>query len=149
MGMLDRRQAGTIGDPPHGMTAVGVFLCFGATMASFAAITLLWPGTFLDRAWVLNRHAREQLAPYRQIMGPVFLLLGIALLLAARGWWKRRVWGWRLTVIIIATQLVGDVVNLVRGDLLRGGFGVVVAGALLLYLLHENVRRQFHSAPRG
>jgi hypothetical protein len=32
---------------PRGITAVGVFLFFGATMASLAGTTLTWPGTSL------------------------------------------------------------------------------------------------------
>ena len=44
---------------------------------------------------------------------------------------------------IIATQVLGDIVNLVRGDWLRGGMGVVIAGALLLYLLTSQLRAEF------
>jgi hypothetical protein len=51
--------------------------------------------------------------------------------------------GWRLAVAIIATQVIGDIVNLVRGDWLRGGTGVMIAGALLLYLLTPRVRAAF------
>ena len=46
-----------------------------------------------------------------------------------------RLWGWRLAIAIIATQVLGDVVNCVRGDLLRGGTGVIIAGGLLLFSL--------------
>jgi hypothetical protein len=37
---------------------------------------------------------------------------------AGIGWFRRRLWGWRLVVVIIATQVLGDVVSFVRGDLL-------------------------------
>jgi hypothetical protein len=46
---------------------------------------------------------------------------------------------WRLGVVIIAMQVVGDLVNCVRGDLLRGGTGVIIAGALLLFLLRPKI----------
>ena len=49
-------------------------------------------------------------------------------------------WAFRLTVAVICTQLVGDLVNLVRGDLVRGGIGILVAGALLFYLLRSRIR---------
>jgi hypothetical protein len=32
----------------QGFTAIGIFLFFGALMASLAAVTLLWRGTVLD-----------------------------------------------------------------------------------------------------
>ena len=43
-----------IGPKPRGFTAIGVFLFFGAVMASLAATTLLWRGTVLDRLWTFN-----------------------------------------------------------------------------------------------
>jgi len=126
-----------------GFTAVGIFLFFGAIMASLAATTLLWRGTPLDRLWDLNPMAYKQFAPLGGTVGILFLLLGAALTTAGIGWFRRRRWGWRLAVVIIATQVLGDVVNCVRGDLLRGGTGVIIAGVLLLFLLQPKVRATF------
>jgi sterol desaturase/sphingolipid hydroxylase (fatty acid hydroxylase superfamily) len=128
---------------PTGLLAIGIFLFFGATMASLAATTLLWPGTALDRLWVLNPKAHEQLVPLGSTVGILFLVLGAALTAAGIGWFRRRLWGWRLAAGIIAVQVVGDVVNCVRGDWLRGGTGVIIAGALLLFLLSQKIRAAF------
>jgi hypothetical protein len=128
---------------PSGFAAVGIFLFFGATMASLAAITLLWRGTSLDRIWSLNPTAYRQLAPLGRSVGILFMLLGLALAAAGGGWFRRRLWGWRLAVAIIAIQVVGDVINCIRGDCLRGGIGVVIAGALLLFLLRPTVKNAF------
>src|SRR6266568_7495355 len=125
------------------MTAVGVFLIFGACMASLAGTTLTWPGTPLDKVWALNRPAYIQLAPVGGVVGPLFLVLSSVLLAAAVGWFKRRLWGWRLTIAIIAIQVAGDLVNFARGDFLRGSTGVVIAGALLFYLLRGEVKARF------
>ena len=132
-----------VGVNPPGFTAIGVFLFFGAAMASLAATTLLWRGTALDRAWALNPTAYKQLAPLGAEVGLLFLGLGVALMTAGIGWFRHRLWGWRLAVVIIATQVLGDVVNCVRGDWLRGGTGVVIAGALLLFILRARVRAAF------
>jgi hypothetical protein len=51
-----------------------------------------------------------------------------------------------LTVGVIGTQVIGDIVNLVRGDVLRGGTGVIIAGALLLYLLRPRIKAAFSSS---
>lgn len=126
-----------------GFTAIGIFLFFGAIMASLAATTLLWRGTALDRLWDLNPTAYNQLAPHGGTVGILFLLLGAALTTAGIGWFRHCLWGWRLAVVIIAIQVLGDVVNCVRGDLLRGGTGVVIAGALLVFLLRSRVRAVF------
>jgi hypothetical protein len=127
----------------RGFTAIGIFLFFGAVMAGFAAITLLWPGSPLDRLWVLNPIAYKRLAPLGGKVGILFVLLSAALTAAGIGWFRRRLWGWRLAVAIIAIQVLGDVVNCVRGDLLRGGTGVIIAGALLLFLLQPTIRNTF------
>jgi hypothetical protein len=115
----------------------------GAIMASLAATTLLWRGTALDRIWALNHIAYEQLAPLGGVVGIMFLVLGVALTTAGIGWFRRRLWGWKLAVAIIVTQVLGDVVNCLRGDLLRGGIGVIIAGALLLFLLQPKVKATF------
>jgi hypothetical protein len=132
-----------IGPKPRGFTAIGVFLFFGAVMASLAATTLLWRGTVLDRLWTFNPTAYKQLAPVGRIVGILFLALSAALTTAGIGWFQRRLWGWRLAVVIISTQVLGDVINCVRGDWLRGGTGAIIAGALLLFLLQPRIRAAF------
>jgi hypothetical protein len=126
-----------------GIFVVGLFLFFGAIMASLAGTTLLWRGTALDRLWDLNPRAHRQLAPLGGTVGILFLLLAAALTAAGIGWFLHRLWGWRLAVGIITTQVLADVVNCVRGDLLRGGTGVIIASALLLFLLQPKVRGMF------
>jgi hypothetical protein len=127
------------------MTALGAFLIFGACMSGLAGTTLVWRGTALDRMWALNPTAYRQLLPLAGIFGPMFLLLSVTMAIASVGWFKRRFWGWGLAVIIISTQIAGDSINLVRGDFVRGGTGVAIAGALLLYLLRPKIRSTFHS----
>jgi hypothetical protein len=131
---------------PCGITAVGVFLFFGAIMASLAGTTLTWPGTSLDRMWALNPTAHKQLATFAKPAGIFFLLLAAVLASAGTGWFKQRLWGWRLAVAVIATQVLGDLVNFFRGDYWRGGVGFSIATALLFYLLRPAVRAVFNGA---
>jgi hypothetical protein len=131
---------------PRGITAVGIFLFFGAAMASIAGTTLTWPGTFLDRLWVLNPTAHKQLATFAKPAGILFLLLAAVLAMAGTGWLRHRLWGWRLAVAVIATQVLGDLINFFNGDYLRGGVGFSVATALLFYLLRPVVRAVFNGA---
>src|SRR5229473_5086726 len=128
---------------PLAMTAVGVFLVFGSCMSGLAGTTLVWSGTTLDRIWALNPAAYRKLAPIGETVGPLFLLLSATMVVASLGWFKRRVWGWRLTVGIVSTQVGGDLINFVRGDLLRGGAGLAIASGLLFYLLRSRVRTTF------
>jgi len=118
-------------------------------MSGLAGMTLVWRGTTLDRMWALNPTAYRKLAPLGGTVGPLFLLLSATMAIASVGWFKRRFWGWGLAVGIISTQVAGDSINLVRGDFVRGGTGLAIAGALLLYLLRPKVRTTFHSHSVG
>jgi uncharacterized membrane protein YccC len=128
---------------------MAVFLVFGATMATIAGITLLFPGSFLDPIWRLNPEAGEQLHQLGRGIGIAFLGLGAAMVAAAIGWVKRRFWGWALAVIIIASQVLGDLVNALRGEFLKGAVGVVIAAALLAYLIRPVTRGAFEKNSSG
>lgn len=112
-------------------------------MASLAATTLTWPGTPLDTAWKLNPPAQVRLRPLGTTAGILFVTLAFALALAAIGWFRRRRWGWMLATIVIATQVLGDIVNAASGNLLQGLVGATIASALLFYLLRPAVRSAF------
>ena len=114
--VLDPPQFAVRSKPP-GFIAMGIFLLLGAIMASLAAATLLRRGTILDRIWDLNPVAYMQLAPLGGKFGILFVLLGAALTMAGIGWLRHRLWGWRLTVAIIAIQVFGDIANCVRGGI--------------------------------
>jgi hypothetical protein len=135
--------------PPRSLTAIGIFLLFGAVMAFLAGMTLGWRGTRLDRMWVLNPRAYKELAPFGKTIGIPFLLLSITLAVAGVGWLNRRVWGWRLALAIIATQVLGDFVNAFMGDVVRGLVGLIIAGALLIYLLSPEVKSAFRTRVQG
>jgi len=126
-----------------GITAVGIFLFFGATMSALAGATLIWHRTPLDRVWELNPRAYTLLSPHGASVGPLFLLLSTTMVAAGVGWFRGRYWGWVLAVAILTSQLLGDLVNLLRGDLVRGSIGFAIAGALLMYVLSSNVRSFF------
>ena len=126
-----------------GIIAVGLFLFFGAAMASFAGMTLVWPGTILDRAWSLNPNGFTQLSAVGRIIGVPFLILACALAVAGVGWFGHRRWAWWLTVIIIATQVVGGLVHLLTRHFLEGSVALVVSSALLVYLTRPATRSVF------
>lgn len=130
---------------PVGLTAMGIFLLFGAFVAFLAGTTLVWPGTVLDLMWDLNPRAYQRLAPFGRVAGIPFTLFGMTLSVAAIGWFKRYLWGWRLTTAIVAIQVLGDLVNVVLGRIVEGGIGATIAGALIFYLLGSPVRSAFGS----
>lgn len=141
--MLEGETATRRSSVDPGFTAIGIFLYFAMTMALYAGITLLHPGTALDSLWSLNAGAHRELLMFRKIAGIFFVILSAVAAICGFGWFRRRVWAWRLAVLGICTQVLGDCVNLVRGDLLRGGSGLLIGTALLAYLLSDKVRKNF------
>ena len=128
---------------PAGITAIGVFWFFGAVMASYACVTLLWPGTVLDRLWKLNSSAHVDLLLMGPAIGILFLVLCAVLVAAGIGWIRRRAWGWTLGVVLLGTQVTGDLLSAAMGEYLRGGTGVLIAGSLLFYLFRPRVKQFF------
>ena len=129
--------------PTKALKFLGVFLLFGAAMALLAGISLIWRGTTLDKLWALNPKAYEQLAPLGKPVGIAFLLLSAVLAVAAMGWLHRRLWSWKLVLFLIGAQLSGSLINVFRGEMLKGAAGFFVAGALLLYVLRAATKAQF------
>ena len=132
----------------RGFAAVGAFLIFGSLMATLAGTTLACPGTAVDRIWDLNPRAYRELAPYGRMVGIPFLLLGATMAVTVVGWFKRRQWGWRLAVGIIATQILGDIANIISGRMVEGLIGATLAGALLTYLFAAPIRTGFQKRSR-
>ena len=112
-------------------------------MAALAGVTLVWSGTPLDRLWALNKPAYAVLSPLARVVGPLFLVLSTIMGSIIIGWFRRKLWAWWLAIGVLGTQLIGDIVNLVRGDFLRGSAGVVMVSALLFLLVQRDVRDQF------
>jgi len=136
-------KADLMREETRGLNLMGIFLLFGTCMALVAGITLTWPGTALDRNWMLNPHAHARLAPLGRSAGLLFFLLAIALAISAVGWFKRRRWGWLFAICVIAVQVLGDIINALSGNLVQGVVGATIAGALLTYLLQSKVRSAF------
>ncbi len=128
---------------PAGIKGVGIFLAFGVACALLAGITLTWRGTIVDRIWQLNSRAYQELAPLGRLVGIPFLLLSVMLAAASYGWFHCRLWAWRLTTGIIATQLQRDLANIFMGHTVEGAVGVTISGVLLLYLAKANVKTVF------
>jgi len=134
------------GPPRFGFILVGIFFYFAMTMALYAAFTLLFPGTVLDRLWALNPRAHQELLPVRRVAGSMFLVLAVIAVTGGAGWFRRRMWAWRLSVLGMCTQFLGDFVSFVRGDFLRGSAGLLIASAFLIYLLKPQTKKSFNTA---
>lgn len=130
---------------PRGHTAFGIFLIFGAIMGAYASITLFFPGTILDKLWVVNSRGHQGLLALGRLVGVAFFFLSVLLATCAFGRLTKRKWGWWFAISIIVLQGLGDIVRFFTGEIIQGIFGAVVAGLLVYYLLSPPVRLYFTS----
>ncbi len=123
------------------------FFAFGSLMSGTAAVALTFPGTDLDRLWILNPHAQPALVS----MGTwaIVLMIGVSMACAASavGLWTGAKWGQQTAVAVLVVNLLGDLANtLFRGDL-RTLIGLPIAGAMIAYLFSVRARTYFQPKP--
>jgi hypothetical protein len=115
---------------------------FGAAMTLLTAIILTWPGTPLDVVWRINPRARGQLGQVKAI--PIlFGLLSPVFALAAVGVARARRWAWWLSLALIGTNLVGDVVESLRSAEYLKLVGILPTSAILVWLSTRRARAYF------
>lgn len=114
-------------------------------MSFISAASLLFPGSFLEPVWWLNPRAHEAFTGIGA--WAVVLMCAVSLACAASSWglWRGARWGYRVAVILLTINLLGDLVNVLTGTERRALAGVPVVVVILLYLWSKRVRRFFGS----
>ena len=121
-------------ETPIGLKLLAIFFAFGACMCALTIWLLLFPAGALDSLWRLNPEAH---AVFQRIGGLSILLMvivGVACALATIGLARNAKWGRWLGILILATNLVGDLTNAFVQHDLRTLIGVPIAGAMIFYL---------------
>jgi hypothetical protein len=134
---------------PFGIAALSVFFLLGSLISFTAGLSLLLPSGFLEPMWRLNPHGHEGLL--RIGLWAVVLMFGASASCATAsvGLWRRTRWGRNIAIVLIAIDLLSDVVNAVLGTEPRAIIGVPIALAILLYLVSKRVRNYFAQASDG
>lgn len=133
--MLSRHLKGTI--------AVAIFLSVSTVISVLAAITLLIPGSALDKIWAGKQGQYQQLLQHGVIYGCLFLALAMLLFFASYGWLHLYRWGWLLTTAVIGLNVLSDVARAASGSYVEGMVGLVIGGLFLYYLLRPSVKKRF------
>lgn len=128
---------------PWGVVLLATFLATATVILVAAGLALLLPGSAMEVVWLVYPARRAILMPYRVWLGPGFLGLAVLMAAASVGCVQRRRWGWRLAVTIFAVNGLSDAAQVIFGRVVEGGIGVVVAGAVLFYLMRANVRAEY------
>jgi hypothetical protein len=133
---------------PLGITALSIFFMFGAAVSFVSFISLLFPGSFLQPMWRLNPRALEGFTSMGRWAILLMCIVCVACALAAVGLWRGARWGYWLAVILLAINLLGDIVNVVLGTEPRAAVGIPIVVAILALLMSKRAKRFFLLADR-
>jgi hypothetical protein len=93
--------------------------------------------------WSIKPAAHEDMMLLRPASSGGFASLAAAMAAAAYGCFKRRRWGRTLAVIILALNALGDAIHVIQSGAIEGALGVVIAGALVLWITRPRVKALF------
>ena len=122
---------------------LGAFFAFATAMCVLAGVTLLVPGAAAEHVWRIKPDEYHRLLQMGPGVGAGFLLLAFVMALAAYGTFRRRLWGWRLALVIFALNGLGDAVRIPFGAAVEGAIGIAAAATILWWLLRPPVRALF------
>jgi hypothetical protein len=125
---------------PFGVNALVALFVIGTCASFISAVSLLFPGSFLELIWQLNPRAREG---FSRIGGWAIVLMIVvcgACVLTAIGLWRRRPWGYWLAVLMLLINLAGDLINVMTGAEPQAIIGVPIVLLILVYLLRNRRR---------
>jgi hypothetical protein len=133
---------------PATIAFVAAFLFLAAAVALITAISLMFPASFWNGMWDLNRPAYLEFEKLGSISGIMLMALGAGAGAAGIGLLRRKKWAWWSAIALFAVNGIGDVAALFVGqDLVKGGSGVLIAACFLFCLTRSKVMRYFDHLP--
>jgi len=128
---------------PFGVTALVMLFAIGTFASFISAVSLTFPGSFLEPIWRLNPNARAGFTRIGSAAIVLMIAVCIVCIFTTVGLWLGRRWGYRLAVVTIAVNLCGDVINVITGAEPRAIIGIPIAAGVLAYLLRKRTKRHF------
>ena len=128
---------------PLGVKLLAAFFGFGTVMCLLTIVLLVFPQGPLEPVWRLNPATRAALQSIGSFAFLLMAVVGCACAGAAIGLARRARWRRSLAILVLVTNLLGDLGNAIgRGDY-RTLIGLPIGGALICYLYSRRVRDAF------
>lgn len=124
---------------PIGITALSIFLLFGAAASFVSSVSLLFPGSFLEPMWQLNPRAREGFAGIGVWAVILMCAVCVGCASASVGLWRGARWGYWLALSLLAINLLGDIINVITGAEPRAAIGIPIVLTILAFLRSRRV----------
>ncbi|MEZ4519906.1 MAG: hypothetical protein R3C44_24760 [Chloroflexota bacterium] len=129
---------------PTGVTIISILailagaigICWAITLSGFA--TVGWfTGALFGSAGLQDWGNSAVIGAISGAVGAVLsIIFGV-------GAWQLRPWAWWWGIIAMAVSLISPIISLFNGDIIPGMFGLIIPGAVLLYLLIPGTRQAF------
>ena len=132
---------------PVGVTIISILailsgaigICWAIILSGFAAAGWM-TGALFGADGLQNWGNTALIGAISGVLGAVLsLVFGI-------GAWRLKPWAWWVGVIAMVINLVNPIISLINGDIVPGIFGMIIPGALLIYLLIPGTRQAFLGA---
>jgi hypothetical protein len=142
-GMPGGGMPGGMATRPTGVTILAVLAAIGGIFGILGGIALLGFGSFLA--------AYGGVGGLAAIFGLIILVLGIAELALAYGFWTAKPWAWQYGILLQVISIVVSVIEVVLGYASITGviIGIVVSAIIVYYLNTPDVRRYFSAPEKG
>ncbi|MBI1399312.1 hypothetical protein [Hyphomonas sp.] len=122
---------------------MGGFFLLATSICAVSALTFLHPGTLLDRIWSFKRAEYASMMTHAVWGGAGFALLALVFAATAWGAFHRRRWGHELAVGVFLVNALADAGRMISGSFAEGALGVVISGAVVVWLTRPGVRALF------
>ncbi len=131
---------------PFSVIALVLLFAIGTCASFISAVSLTFPGSFLEPIWALNPTARAGFTRIGSAAIVLMVAVCIACIATTIGLWLRRRWGYWLAIVMLVVNLCGDVVNVITGTEPRAIIGIPIVGVILAYLLRKRTRYHFNNS---
>ncbi len=129
---------------PWEVTLLAVLALGAAAIAIVVSISLLAPGTRLDRMWALNAPAHDAFAARAGAVAAVLLFVSVLAVATGVGLLTRQLWAWLLALAGIGINALGDMMSmLITRDWARGLARILIDSLFVYLLLRAGVRAWF------
>jgi hypothetical protein len=128
---------------PTGVTVLAVLAAIGGIFGVLAGLGLLGLGSLVA--------ASTGLGGLALIIGLLILVIGVAELALAYGFWNLRPWAWQYGLLLAVLSVVLNVIELVLGytSFTSVIVSLVISGIIVYYLNTPDVRRAFGAPATG
>jgi hypothetical protein len=98
---------------------------------------LLFPGSPLDRLWILNPEAQRGFVSLGSAAIALMCCVCVACGSATIGLYQMRRWGLISAIVVLAVDLLGDCANALIQHDWRTLIGLPIGGAMMVYLIKK------------